>query len=350
MIKPGLPISLYLLLSGVMWFMALPSQATDFSSLYKKVRNSVVTIQTDQFVEQQTDSGIISAQQSGLGSGVIIKGKYVLTASHVVNIADRIRVHTASGDMYAAKTISSVPLADLAIIEIINPLGDLKSATIGDSDAVSIGEEVFVIGAPYGLSQTLTVGHFSGRRLSEGKQVLLATEFLQTDAPINRGNSGGPMFNTKGEIIGIVSHISSTSGGSEGLGFAASINMAKKLFIDHPPVWTGMAFVPMSEVLADALNAPYPNGILVQQVAKGSLGDQFGVHPGRIPATIGGRNILLGGDIIISLGGQDISLTPEGIQQSLKYMRELKEGDTIRITVIRNGKKLVLTALKKKVF
>lgn len=320
--------------------------ATDFSKLYKKVSPSVVLIKTNRYVEQVTEQGVIQSRQGGLGSGVLTGDGFILTASHVVHIADRIEVETVDGKIYHARTVGSIPPADLAVIRLTEPPENLPTARIGDSDAIGIGAEVFVVGAPYGLSQTLTVGHLSGRRTSEDAEALFRTEFLQTDAPINRGNSGGPMFNTKGEVIGIVSHIRSSSGGSEGLGFAASINMARRLLLDNPPVWTGMEFVPMSKTLADAINVPFPNGILVQQVAYGSMGDRFGIQPGRISAVIAGQKLLLGGDVIIGIGGQEASATPDGMQRARRYAKSLKEGDTMEITVYRNGRQVQLTATK----
>lgn len=330
-------------------YLPASSLATDFTKLYKKVNASVVLIKTNQYVEKVTEKGVVQSQLGGLGSGVLVGDGIILTAAHVVHIADRINVETLDGKTYAAKTVSSIPMADLALIELIDPSKNLTIAKIGDSDAIDIGAEVFVVGAPYGLSQTLTVGHFSGRRNNDDPKELIKTEFLQTDAPINRGNSGGPMFNKKGEVIGIVSHIRSSSGGSEGLGFAASINMAKRLFLDNPPVWSGMEFVPMSETLADAINAPFPNGILVQQVAYGSLADSFGIQAGRIPAVITGKKVLLGGDVIIALGGQGVSVTPDGLQRARRYMNSLKEGQLIEMTVYRDGKQVQLTANKPKV-
>lgn len=322
------------------------SMAADFSKLYKQVSDSVVMIKTNQYVEKQTEKGVVSSKLGGLGSGVITKKNFVLTAAHVVNIADRIEVHTKSGQVIAAKTVSSVPPADLAVLQLIDPPDNLKQAPLGNSDDIDIGAEVFVVGAPYGLSQTLTVGHFSGRRIHDSKEGVIDTEFLQTDAPINRGNSGGPMFDTQGHVIGIVSHIRSASGGSEGLGFAASINMAKKLFMDNPPPWVGMEYVPMSETLADALNVPHPNGLLVQQVAYGSMADRFGVQPGRIPALINGKRMLLGGDVLIAFGGEELHMTPEGFQKIQRYLNSINKGGKLELTVYRNGKPVVLRTTK----
>lgn len=328
--------------------MTTPALATDFSKVYAKVKDSVVTITTNKYVEKETEDGVTSSQLGGIGSGVILdKDGLVLTAAHVVHIADRIEVNMTNGKSYPARVVSSIPFADLALVKIITPPPNLPVADAGDSDGIRIGQEVFVVGAPYGLSQTLTVGHFSGRRLSDDESGLIDTEFLQTDAPINKGNSGGPMFNAKGEVIGIVSHIRSSSGGSEGLGFAASINMARNLFLDHEHVWAGLELVPMSPMLARAINAPFPEAILVQQVAYGSLADQMGIQPGRIPAIINGRKMLLGGDVIIAFGEHPIKLSKESLITARDYMGSIPKGEPIEMTVFRDGKQVTLSTIKK---
>jgi len=334
-ITTTLQLTALLLISGLV-------QATDFSDLYEKTKSTVVLINTVQHVVEDTRKGITHDKARGLGSGVIINDNLILTASHVVHIADNIEVTTIDGQRYAAKVIASQPHADLSIIKIIDPPNNLQSAIIGNSDDIKIGEEIVIIGAPYGLSQTLTAGHFSGRRISETNN-LLDLEFLQTDAPINRGNSGGPMFNDRGELIGIVSHIRSSSGGDEGLGFAASINMAVELFIRSPLIWTGMEFVPVNDKLAEAINLPFTGGLLIQNVAYGSLGDSLGLLAGRIPSVIDNQKIMLGGDVITKLGGQKISLSKEGMANASHYFSNLKKNEPITMTVYREGKEIQLS-------
>ncbi|BFM14012.1 trypsin-like peptidase domain-containing protein [Maricurvus nonylphenolicus] len=338
----------HLLLLCSLLIVSSSALATDFSKVYAKVKDSVVTIKTNKYVEKETEEGVVSSQLGGIGSGVILdKDGLILTAAHVVHIADRIEVNTNDGKTHHATVISSIPFADLALVKMTEPPKNLPTVKTGDSDKMRIGQEVFVVGAPYGLSQTLTVGHFSGRRHSDNENGLIDTEFLQTDAPINKGNSGGPMFNTKGEVIGIVSHIRSSSGGSEGLGFAASINMARDLFLDHEHVWAGMELVPMSPMMARAINAPYPDAILVQQVAYGSLADKLGIQPGRIPAIINGRKMLLGGDVIIAFGDHPIKLSKESLVTAREYMGGVAVGEPIEMTVFRDGEQIKLSIIKE---
>jgi serine protease Do len=320
------------------------SVATDFSQLFTQVSGSVVTITSSSYVEELTENGVTNSQHGETGSGVIVGSDgMVLTAAHVVNLADKLVAHLSNGRSYPARTISSFPFADLAVIQIIDPPTNLPVASMGDSNELAIGEEVIVIGAPYGFSQTLTVGHFSGRPQNTGSFNVMDTEFLQTDAPINPGNSGGPMFNTRGQVVGIVSHFRTNA---NGLGFVASINMAKDLFLNNGDIWAGMSVEPMNSTLARALNSPYPNGVLVQDIAEGSLAAGLGLRGSLIPATIDGKKLKLGGDIIIAIGGEPLSLTADGIEKAYAYLASRKSGEHVEMVVFRDGEQHRLTAPK----
>jgi len=205
------------------------SEAKSLSKVFKQVNPAVVVILTKEHGYSKLHPGeTITVTKGGLGSGVVIsEDGLVMTSAHVVNVADEVSVHFLDGSKVLAKVISSASQADVALLRLDSVPDDLVAADLGDSDKVSIGDEIFVVGAPYGVDHTLTVGYMSGRRRPKGAcSQLVPLEFLQTDAAINQGNSGGPMFSMDGRLIGIVSHILSRSGGSEGLGFATSINSA----------------------------------------------------------------------------------------------------------------------------
>jgi S1-C subfamily serine protease len=165
------------------------------------------------------------------GSGVLISadGK-VMTAAHVVHAMDEVSVEFLGGETISARVIASEPAADLSLLQLDHVPGGSKVAPMADSSTMAVGDQVIVVGAPYGLSYSLSVGYISARWPPNTvyKSMPLA-EFFQTDATINTGNSGGPMFNMKGEVVGIVSHNISKSGGSEGLGFVVTMNTAKQL-------------------------------------------------------------------------------------------------------------------------
>ncbi len=322
-------------------------EAKDYSKLFAKVDPAVVVITTVSTVVQNTRQGSTKVSAGSLGSGVIISDEgHIMTAAHVVENADKISIKLTNNTTYPGRVISSSKLTDLALIKIDAPPKDLHFVKPWDSDKVDIGEEVFLIGTPYGLEHTLTVGHLSGRRIEAGDDALVDVEFLQTDAAVNQGNSGGPMFNTDGKLIGIVSHIRSKSGGHEGLGFTASINMAKRVLLEDSPIWLGVDFVPLKGKLAKALNIPTFQGLLVQSVAKDSLGDALNLRAGSIPVKVQDIEFLLGGDIIIEIGGDDFYLTRKGLQRAKDYMQGVASGEMLQLSVMRDGKKVILEAEK----
>jgi S1-C subfamily serine protease len=292
----------------------------------------------------------------GLGSGVLISddGK-VLTAAHVVQTADAALVEFPDGQEILARIISSDVRSDVALLQLQHPPKGIVPASLGDSDRVEVGDQIFVIGAPYGISQTLTAGHVSGRRqMNKNGETETSIEFLQTDAAINGGNSGSPMFDMNGQVVGIVSTIMSQSGGSEGLAFATAANSAKRFLLDRKPFWSGIDGLLVTGGLAKALNLPQPAGFLVQRIGDGSIGSRLGINGGTLRVTIQGTDLLLGGDVILSVNDVDITATstaepPTGRGAGDSYERifssigNLKPGDALVLKVLREGKVVKLT-------
>jgi serine protease Do len=321
--------------------------ATDFSRSVDKVSAATVVIYTKESMEQITDAGLKTTSSQGLGSGVVISTEGdILTASHVVNIADDIMVQFSDGETYPARVISSVSYADIAMIRLLEKPKKLHTVKLGNSDKLKTGQELFVIGAPYGLQFSFTAGHFSGRRITEDPITKESLEFLQTDAPINQGNSGGPLFDKSGRLMGIVSHIQSQSGGNEGLGFAASINMVKSLLIERPPIWIGADVLPLEGESAKALNIAEDEGFLVQRVAANSWAEKAGLRGGTIPVTVDDHGLLLGGDIVIAIGGHAVYSTQAGLNRVRTYMEGVPEGENIKMTIIRGGERIEIKAPK----
>ena len=228
----------------------LAGEEAQAAELYRNVLPAVVTISTSTRV--LTENGL--AERSGIGSGVLISPDcHVLTAAHVVEDADQILVKTHDGKLRAAELVFSESSADIALIRLLTPEPELAHAALGDSDRLAVGQVAYAIGSPYGLEHSLSVGHISAfrefDRLYDGT---IRAEFIQTDAAINSGNSGGPVFNSKGEVIGIASRILTVSGGFQGLGFAVAVNTAKQLMALEDRPWIGIEAPPFLNVTPKA--------------------------------------------------------------------------------------------------
>ncbi|WP_179375765.1 S1C family serine protease [Winogradskyella wichelsiae] len=312
--------------------------AQDLSLLFEQLDASVVTIEVVEYKvknQQLTSSG-------GLGSGVIIDQEgLILTAAHVVESANEINVKLQNGTTFPADVISNSTAADVALLKLRIVPPSLQPATLGRSNDSKIGEQILIIGAPRGLEHSLSVGHVSRKMdrnmISNGEMA----GFIQTDASINQGNSGGPMFNLKGEVIGIVSFILSHSGGFEGLGFAVDIDTAKKVLFDVNNFWTGFDGIFLNEALAGVFNTPQKSGVLIQRVTPKSFADKIGLQPGLFQAEILGQNLWLGGDIILSIQGLSCN-APHDLGNIKKQLDLLSPGDQVLIEVLRKGKVIVL--------
>lgn len=313
--------------------------AVDVSKEYEDIASSVVVIKTVGHKKKVLRQGIVERKVSELGAGVLIDvSGLVLTASHVVNLAEKIEVQFRTGEKINAHVVSSSYLADVALIQLESVPDSAVISELGNSDLLKVGQEIFVVGTPYGLEHSLSVGNVSGRRMYDD---LISMEFIQTDAAINSGNSGGPMYNTEGLLVGIVSHIRSRSGGNVGLGFVASINMIKDLILNQPRSWIGADIIPIKGALARALNVPHSQGLLVQHVAKGSPADKLGLKPGILPVKIpGAADIFIGGDVIIQVGPHPIHVTKDGFLNVRQYLATRNEA--IQLTVWRGGEWVTL--------
>lgn len=321
-------------------FVSTSNYAQDVSSLFDVLDPSVVTIEVTEY--KLKDQRI--TKSGGLGSGVVIdKEGYIITAAHVVETANEVSVKLLNGTTYPADVISSSTAADVALLKLRIAPASLKPATVGSSANTKIGEEILIIGAPLGLEHSLSVGHIS-RKMK--KNVISNGEmagFLQTDAAINHGNSGGPMFNMKGEVIGIVSFILSNSGGFEGLGFAVDIDTAKKVLFDVNSFWTGFDGLFLNEGFAGIFNTPQKSGVLIQRVTPNSFADKIGLQPGVIQGEILGQKLWLGGDIVLSIQGLTCN-EPHDLVNIKNQIENLKVGDKVLIEVLRKGKRITLEA------
>ncbi|WP_171098610.1 DegQ family serine endoprotease [Ruegeria sp. HKCCD7255] len=257
----------------------------------------------------------------GLGSGFVLdQDGYIVTNHHVVDNASTVTVRLNDDREFEAEIVGTDPLTDIAILKI--DAGEtLPAVKLGDSDEIRVGEDVVAIGNPFGLSSTVTTGIVSakGRNISEGPYA----EFIQTDAAINKGNSGGPLFNMDGEVIGVNSAIYSPSGGSVGLGFAVTSNIVDYIAADLRDDgevsrgWLGVSIQNVSPQLAAAMGIDTASGALVSDVVPGSPAD----------------GILQQGDVIVSFNDEAV-----GTSSDLPILvGTTKVGTDSTITVLRNG-------------
>jgi S1-C subfamily serine protease len=344
-----IPFVSTLLLAGLAsWCDAAPRPAQSqtpsqpMAKLFKQVSGAVavVRIREHASLRRVGEATEQTATIDGIGSGALISadGK-VVTAAHVVQLADSVSVEFPGKSAVNARVLVSDPAADVALLQLDSVPAGVTPVKLGDSNRAEVGDQVFVIGAPLGISRTLTVGHLSARRSpQEAAGSLAMAELFQTDAAINRGNSGGPLFNMDGEVIGVVSHIVSNSGGSDGLGFAVTSNAARQMLLEEPTLWSGLEGVLLSNDLARAFNLPVAAGLLVQRVADGSPAQRLGIRGGSFPMHLGDDPLLLGGDVILAVA--DIKMSEpaarERIRQRLVDIRS--SGRALQVIVLRGGK------------
>jgi S1-C subfamily serine protease len=317
-----------------------PATAQNIGDVFRTVNPSVVVIR-GKGRDVERAGGLTRFNETGSGVLVSADGK-IMTAAHVVHSMDQIDVEFLGGETVPARVISSEPAADLSLLKLDRVPSNAKVASLGDSDTVRVGDQVIVVGAPYGLSHSLSAGWISARWPANSVyRAMPLAEFLQTNATINTGNSGGPMFNMAGEVIGIVSHNISKSGGSEGLGFVVSINSAKRLLLERPTFWSGLEGRLIEGPIAQILNVPQPKGYLVKSVAKGSVSDALGLRGGAELATIMGEQLVVGGDIILKVQG-----IPIGDVSDHRRVRDILDalppGKEFTMTVLRLGQVIEL--------
>ena len=287
----------------------------------------------DQFGQGRRGRQMPERREGGLGSGVIVRPDgYILTNHHVVDGAEQVNVELTDGRSFRAKVVGSDQPSDLAVVKIDGT--NLQTLSLGDSDAVRIGDVVLAVGNPLGVGQTVTMGIVSakGRATARGGDAAFE-DFIQTDAPINEGNSGGALVSTGGQLIGINSQILTSSGGSIGIGFAIPANMAKNVMtqlIEHGEVHRGKIGVtiqPVTSDIASSLGLSQVRGALVSSVEAGSPADKAGVRRGDVITAVNGESIRSGNDL-----RNEVSQMLPGTATKLSIIRDGKE-QTVNVTV-----------------
>jgi S1-C subfamily serine protease len=280
-----------------------------------------------------------SQTQQAQGSGFVYDSKGdVVTNEHVVDGATSVSVRFWNGDTYKATVVGSDASTDLAVIKVDAPQSILTPLTVGDSSKVLVGDGVVAIGSPFGLEETLTSGIVSAlHRQMKAPNDFTINDSIQTDAAINHGNSGGPLINARGEVIGVNAQIRSDSGGSDGVGFAIPSNtissIATQLIesgkVEHAYLGVSVATIPASV----ASDLKLVEGVALADVKTGTPAAKAGLRAGTGKKIVGGEEYPTGGDVITDIDGQKIT-TAEGLQRTIDAKRP---GDTISIKYWRDG-------------
>ena len=307
-------------------------------SVYRKNIGSVVNV-TSKAVAFDFFYGLVP--QEGQGSGFIIdKDGHVLTNYHVIADARTVEVTLHNRKKYRATVVGTDRSHDLAIIQIKAP--DLQAMSLGDSRNLQVGQKVYAIGNPFGLSGTLTSGIVSSIRSVQEPDGVTIDEAIQTDAAINPGNSGGPLLNSHGEVIGINTMIASSVGQNAGIGFAIPVNTAKAVLNDlltlgrvrRPAL--GVVTLPISPDIADELGLAADSGLLIIRVVQGGAAERAGLRGGSERAYLGNMPIMVGGDLIVAIDGQAVQDQPE----LSRIMNSHRAGDSVKITIYRGKRKM----------
>ena len=306
--------------------------------VYRKNISSVVNI-TSRVMAYDFFYGLVP--QEGQGTGFIIdKDGHILTNFHVIQEAREVWVTLHDRKKYRATIVGTDRAHDLAIIQIKAP--GLVPMTLGDSTNLQVGQKVYAIGNPFGLSGTLTRGIVSSIRQVEEPDGMVIEEAIQTDAAINPGNSGGPLLNWHGEVIGINTMIASNVGQSAGIGFAIPINTAKAVLNDLVTIGRvrrpalGVRTIPIGGELATEMNLAADYGLLIVQAVPGGAAARAGLRGGTERAYLGNIPIMIGGDLIVGVDNKKI----ESQQDLAQVMNNHRAGDTVNVTIFRNKKKM----------
>ena len=304
--------------------------------IYKTAHLATVNI-TSTFYRRTIFLEIYPSKDQGSGFLISEDGK-ILTNSHVVANERQLEVTMSDQSKYRATLLNRDESNDLALPQI-TPKKKLHWLRLGDSDTLQVGQKVLAIGNPFGLNGTLTTGVVSSLdRTIRGENDQRLEGLIQTDAAINMGNSGGPLLDSAGDVIGINTAILGPSGGNIGIGFAMPINRAKSMLDDYQAgrkrPRLGVSVLPVAGDYADAMNLPTQGGLLIQTVEPGSAADRAGLHGGRQTVQIGNAELLIGGDLIMSIDGKPVD-RDDAISRALARKHA---GDTVELTIFRNGR------------
>jgi S1-C subfamily serine protease len=319
--------------------------------VYDMAAPGVVHITATTRVQQPADplfgtQGATQVQQA-IGSGFVIdKSGHIVTNDHVVSGASRVQVSFSDNESVKARIVGEDPTTDIAVLQVEAPSRALRPLTLGDSDSVQVGDEVIAIGNPLGYDRSVTSGIVSavGRSI-QAPNLATIGHVIQTDAALNHGNSGGPLLNADGQVIGVNAQIApSSSGANIGIGFAIPINTVRDVAADlirHGKVehsFLGIEAKAITPQIAKILHLPVQHGLMVARVIGDTGAAKAGLVAGKTPVIVAGESWPAGGDIIVRADGRPVST----IEQLRNLVSSKKPGQSVTLQVFRNTKKLTL--------
>jgi S1-C subfamily serine protease len=334
---------------------AVSSAALSINEIYRRSAPGVVQIVSTGKPTQQTDpffgTPFSTPGQQALGSGFVLdKEGHIVTNYHVVQGAAKIQVGFSNNASYSAKIVGTDPSTDIAVLKVNARTRALTPLPLGDSDRVRVGDEVVAIGNPFGLDRTATAGIISAiQRKITAPNGFSIDHALQTDAPINHGNSGGPLIDSGGDVIGVNSQIETgtTNGndGNVGIGFAIPSNTVKDVVaqilksgkVEH--AYLGVTLQDLSSNVVSVFHLPVSSGILIESVQSGTAAAKAGLKGGATNVTVAGQDYRMGGDIIVGAEGKAVRTT----DQLRDVISAHKPGDKITLQIFRGSKKLTVT-------
>ena len=323
--------------------------AMSVNEIYERASSGVVRINASD--NSTSGSALPFGQNAALGSGFVIdKSGHIVTNYHVVRDAGRVTVSFSNRDTLQADVVGTDPSTDLAVLRVETAASALIPLSMGNSDAVRVGDPVVAIGNPFGLDRTVTAGIVSAlQRLIQAPNRFTIDHVIQTDAPINPGNSGGPLLNARGQVIGVNTQIETGTGssatGNVGIGFAVPSNTVKDVVaqilrtgrVDH--AYLGISGQALSEDVADRYNLPVETGVLVGSVTDDSGADKAGIQGGETEVVVAGVSYTLGGDIIVAFEGKKIS----SVEQLRDAISGKKPGDEVKLVIYRDASRTSVT-------
>jgi len=324
------------------------------NAIYRASAPGVVHIETTTRVQQSPDPFFgnpfgTTQTQRALGSGFVIdKAGHIVTNYHVVRGANTIQVSFSNNERFSARLVGVDPSTDIAVLKVNVKSRALKALPLGDSDTVRVGDQVIAIGNPFGLDRSVTAGIVSAvqRRISAPNNLSIA-HVIQTDAALNHGNSGGPLLDAQGDVIGVNAQIETggVSDGNVGIGFAIPINTVKDVVaqlikrgkVEHP--FLGIEGKTLTPQIAQLFHLPVKSGVLVAGVRKGTSAASAGLKPARNQVTVEGESWPAGGDVIVKVDSEPVPT----VERLIDMIATKKPGDKIQLEIVRGTNRKTLS-------